>query len=240
MSGVAYSEPEVLTFVLLPVLLVGTLSWGVFLAKRRSGEPGHRAWQASAIAAVAAASWMAITWGVAASGALRRWNAMPPPLALLVLAIMLIAFRFAFSATGREMALHLPLWALIAVQGFRYPLELAMHRMYERGIMPVQMSYAGFNFDIVTGIGAVLVAGFIATRRAGRALALVWNILGLLLLTNVVVIAILATPLFRYFGDDHLNVWVTYPPFVWLPAVMVLAALAGHLVIFRALALQRT
>jgi heme exporter protein D len=28
---------------------------------------------------------------------------------------------------------------------------------------------------------------------------------------------------------------VTYPPFVWLPAVMVLAALAGHLLIFRAL-----
>jgi hypothetical protein len=28
---------------------------------------------------------------------------------------------------------------------------------------------------------------------------------------------------------------VTYPPFVWLPAVLVLAALAGHLVIFRAL-----
>jgi hypothetical protein len=27
-----------------------------------------------------------------------------------------------------------------------------------------------------------------------------------------------------------------YPPFVWLPAVMVLAALAGHLLIFRALA----
>ena len=57
---------------------------------------------------------------------------------------------------------------------------------------------------------------------------------GLALLVNVVVVALLGTPRFRYFGD-HLNVWVTYPPFVWLPAVMVLAALAGHLVIFRAL-----
>jgi hypothetical protein len=28
---------------------------------------------------------------------------------------------------------------------------------------------------------------------------------------------------------------VTRPPFVWLPAVMVLAALAGHLLIFGAL-----
>ena len=56
---------------------------------------------------------------------------------------------------------------------------------------------------------------------------------------NVVTVAILATPRFRYFGDHNLNVWVTYPPFVWLPAVMVLAAFAGHLVIFRALANRR-
>jgi hypothetical protein len=68
---------------------------------------------------------------------------------------------------------------------------------------------------------------------------LVWNVLGLALLVNVVVVAVLLTPRFRYFGDDQLNVWVTYPPFVWLPAVMVLAALAGHLVIFRALVAPR-
>lgn len=53
---------------------------------------------------------------------------------------------------------------------------------------------------------------------------------------NVVGVAILATPRFRYFGEDHLNTWVTYPPFVWLPSVMVLAAFAGHLLVFRVLA----
>ena len=63
-----------------------------------------------------------------------------------------------------------------------------------------------------------------------------WNVIGLILLINVVVVAILGTPRIRYFGDAHLNTWVTYTPFVWLPAVLVLAALAGHLIIFRALA----
>ena len=62
-----------------------------------------------------------------------------------------------------------------------------------------------------------------------------WNVLGLGLLVNVVTVAILSTPAIRAFGDDRLNVFVTYTPFVWLPAVMVAAALAGHLVIFRAL-----
>jgi hypothetical protein len=52
-------------------------------------------------------------------------------------------------------------------------------------------------------------------------------------------------PRYRSFGGRagvqptrDLNVWVMRPPFVWLPAVMVLAALAGHLLVFRALALQ--
>ncbi len=63
----------------------------------------------------------------------------------------------------------------------------------------------------------------------------VWNVAGLALLVNIVTVAILSTPRFALFGDDRLNVFVAYPPFVWLPAVLVLAALAGHLVVFRAL-----
>ena len=56
-----------------------------------------------------------------------------------------------------------------------------------------------------------------------------------MLLVNIVMVAILSTPRFAMFGPDRLNVFVTYPPFVWLPSVLVLAALAGHLIVFRAL-----
>jgi hypothetical protein len=47
-----------------------------------------------------------------------------------------------------------------------------------------------------------------------------------------VIVAILSTPRFATFGRDHLNVFVTYAPFVWLPAVLV-PALASHLIVFR-------
>lgn len=227
-----------LAFTVLPVLLAIAFTCGVWLAWRRAGNSHARSAAAAAIAAAGTAIWMAITWRVAAGGALRRWNDMPPPFALLVIAIFLLAFRLAFSTTGRRLAEHVPLWALVGVQAFRYPLELAMHGMYERGVMPIQMSYSGLNFDIVTGITAILVAGLLATGRIGRRTVMAWNVMGLLLLANIVVVAILSTPRFRYFGEDRLNVWVTYPPYVWLPAVMVVAALAGHLLVFRALRLQ--
>ena len=68
--------------------------------------------------------------------------------------------------------------------GFRLPLELAMHEMYERGVMPVQMSYSGRNFDIVTGISAFVVAWLVAQGRGGRLLITIWNLMGLALLAG--------------------------------------------------------
>ena len=47
------------------------------------------------------------------------------------------------------------------------------------------MSYSGRNFDIVTGIAALLVAALLASGCGGRTLAAAWNILGLALLLNV-------------------------------------------------------
>jgi hypothetical protein len=228
-----------LAFVVIPVMLVVAFGAGVAHAYRSSGEPGWRVRRATIATVACALIWMAVTAAVAESGILREWTRTPPPFAFFAASIFVVGGAIAAGPVGGRLARHSPLWALVAVQAFRLPLELAMHRMYERGIMPVQMSYSGFNVDIVTGLTALVVAPLVAKRRAGRGLVLAWNVLGLALLVNVVTIAILSTPRLRYFGNQQLNVWITYQPFVWLPAVMVLAALAGHLVIFRALAARK-
>jgi hypothetical protein len=225
----SYADPIVAAFIVIPVALVVLLLWATGAAYR-----GRGATMVVARVAIGAALWMTGTWAVASSGVFRHWDATPPPFFFLVLGITVLSGVLAWSPFGRTLATAIPLWLLILVQAFRFPLELAMHAMYERGIMPVEMSYSGRNVDIITGVTALVVAMIVRTGR-GRAIAAAWNVMGLLLVLNVVTVAILATPRFRYFGDDHLNVWITYPPFVWLPAVMVLAATSGHLLIFRAL-----
>ena len=232
-------EPAPLTFVVLPAVLVCLLAWGTAVAWRRSGASEIAARRASVLSLIMAVAWMTGTWEAAASGIFQQWDRTPPPFAFLVLAILALACAISFSRLGARIASTIPLGALVLVQGFRLPLELAMHGMYRRGIMPVQMSYSGLNFDIVTGATAIAIGVLAFRGRVGRGIVTAWNILGLVLLINVVTVAILGTPRFRYFGEQYLNVWVTYPPFVWLPAVMVLAALAGHLLIFRALIRQR-
>jgi hypothetical protein len=238
MPASLWTDPVVLAFVLIPVALVTAWLQCVRVASQRLGEPYRARQRAVVVTAIVAAAWMAVTWIAASSGVLRMWDATPPPFAILVVAIAALAVLIAYTGYGTRLAAGLPLWALVGFQAFRLPLELAMHEMSRRGVMPVQMSYSGRNFDILTGVSAIAVAWLVATRRAGRRLVMVWNLAGLALLGNVVTIAVLSTPRFRYFGNDRLNVWVADPPFVWLPAIMVLAALAGHLLILRALALR--
>ena len=233
MPDVDYSDPAVLAFVLIPCVLAIVFVGAVWFAWQRTTPA--RAPRATAFALALTAAWMAITWQLADFGTFRQWDATPPPFALLVLAILLLGVRIGWGSAGRRIAATFPLWALVAVQGFRLPLELAMHRMYELGIMPAQMSYSGLNYDILTGILAIGVALLVYTGLAGARLVRLWNVIGLVLLINIVTVAILATPRIRYFGDGALNTWVTFPPFVWLPTVMVLAALAGHLIVFQAL-----
>lgn len=235
MPSYRWSEPEVAVFVVLPVLLAATLVWATFAAWRRSGASESASRRAAVVVGVDAAAWMALTFVAAMSGFLRRWDQSPPPFAFIPTGVLVVSMILAFGRVGTRIAQYVPLWALVAIQSFRVPLELAMHALYERGIMPIHMSYSGRNFDILTGITAIIVAILVKMGYAGRRLVAAWNVAGLALLVNVVAVAIASTPLFGYFGDHHLVTFVAHTPFVWLPAVMVVAALAGHLVIFRAL-----
>ncbi|MGH7459889.1 MAG: hypothetical protein ACREMA_02530, partial [Longimicrobiales bacterium] len=183
------------------------------------------------------ALWLAVTLGAAAAHRLRF---EPPTFMLFILIALSGSFAIGLSPVGRRLAAGLPLALLVGVQGFRLPLELAMHRAYGEGIMPVQMSYSGYNFDIVTGSLAIVLSAAVALGYAGVGLVRLWNWLGSLLLANVLIIAVLSTPLFRAFDTEPLNTWVTQPPYVWLPAVMVPMALIGHIVVFRRLRAEKT
>ena len=117
------------------------------------------------------------------------------------------------------------------------PLELVMHQAAREGTMPAQMTYTGGNFDIVSGVSAILVAALAARGLAPRWLLVAWNALGSVLLVTILVIAVVSLPTFAAFGSDpaRLNTWVAYFPFVWLPAGLVSAAVLGHVLLWRRL-----
>jgi hypothetical protein len=185
--------------------------------------------------------WLAVTGAVAHSGVLTDFNRRPPPIMFIVMATAAAGFAVGLSPVGRRLAVGLPFAALVGIQSFRLPLELVMHQAAREGVMPVQMSFSGRNFDIFAGALAVVVATLAAKGRAPRQLIAAWNVIGALLLLNVVAIGVSSLPMFAAFGSapDRLNTWLAYFPYVWLAPVMVAAAMAGHLLVARKLMAAR-
>jgi hypothetical protein len=186
---------------------------------------------------LAGAAWLAATAGLALSGYLSNWDARPPSMMLLILPTLGLPTWLAFSRLGSTLASSVPLAWLVGFQAFRFPLELVMHRAAAEGTMPPQMTFTGSNFDIVTGITALVVGAVAATGRAPRWLLLAWNALGTGLLVAILVVAVASLPVFRAFGSDpsRVNTWVAHFPFVWLPAGLVASAVLGHLLLWRRL-----
>jgi len=180
--------------------------------------------------------WLMGTAMMAEKGTLQDFNQFPPMILVLVFMALILTFVLAFSRIGLLVIEGAGLVWLVGFQGFRILVEYFLHQMYLEGIVPVQMTYSGQNFDIIVGISAVIMAIQIKGKRVGPKAILTWNILGLALLINIVVVAVLSMPTpLRYFHNEPANTFVTYLPFVWLPVFHVHAALFGHLLIFRAL-----
>lgn len=117
--------------------------------------------------------------------------------------------RAALSASSRRVLLRVFFWlgALVAFQGFRLPLELVLHAWAEAGTIPATMTWTGQNVDILSGVAALVAAPFAARHRAAA-----W-------LTSIVGALLLAF---------HL-------PYATILLVCVGGALAGHIVLLRAL-----
>lgn len=199
----------------------------------------HRYLPATATrATIVIGAWMLLTGTLAATGVLSRLDLRPPPAALLIAGVLALAIGVGLSPIGRALAAAVPLTTLVELQVFRLPLEGVMHRAGEIGIMPPELSYGGYNFDIVTG-GLALALGLALQEgvRVPRAVIWAWNLWGLWCLAVIAAIAVATSPMVRAFGDDprHVNTWVLHLPYVWLPAVLVMVALAGHVVLTRKL-----
>jgi hypothetical protein len=189
------------------------------------------------------AAYLVVPAALSASGVLQNFEAFPPPLMLVLIPLLVLTSLAAFSPLGTRVADRYCYASLVALQGFRLPLELVMHHAAQVGVMPTIMSFewanGGRNFDILTGVLALALWPALRAGKLGRSAVWLWNLLGFGLLANILVIAIRATPTFLHFGPEQENTWVAYVPFVWLPSILVTTALGGQLVLFRKLVRER-
>lgn len=224
------SLPSTLAFDAVLALAIALFVLAVAHVHRN--EPGRR--RAVGLAIAGALAWMGVTAAFVKSGAMASGG---PAVIAFFASINLGGIALAFSPLGTRLARGLPLAALAGFHVFRLPLELVLHSWAEQGTIPVQMSYSGHNFDILTGVAALLVIGVAVARRGEvpRALLLGFNALGSGLLLAVIVIVALSSPIPIKAYEGPPLLLALHLPFAWIGTVLVMSAVAGHLILWRAL-----
>lgn len=138
--------------------------------------------------------------------------------------------------------MQMPLEWPVFFQVFRVAVELLLFLAFTEGILPEQMTFTGLNYDLLAGLLALPVGYYCFIKKKWpRSVAVVYNVLGLLLLLNVLIVAILSFPLpIRYFMNEPSTALVGSFPLIYLPSVLVVLALGMHIISLRALWLQRS
>lgn len=215
----AYELAVVVPFFAALAMVVGALVY----AARRAGV--------GAAMAGAVALWLAVTAGLAGAGVFRRFDALPPRVMVAAMTCIVALVAFSRSAPGRRLVAAASLVGISALQCFRVPVEMALHALYTRDLVPVQMTWSGRNLDVLVGLTAPLVALAFHRGRLGlRALA-AWHLASLAMLVNIVATAAMSFPgPLRRFHEGVSAAVVAEAPFVWLPAFLVPVAAASHLV----------
>lgn len=201
--------------------------YAIFASEREIGDnAGHRVALFSFLLSVL----LAILWFTVRSNLLVTH--LIPAFPLLFLLMNGSALAFGLSSFGRSLARATPLWALVAFQSFRLPLELVLHSWAAQGTIPETMTWTGQNWDIVTGIVSLICAPFAVRSKTAAWIA---NLVGITLLANVARVAVMSSPLPFAWGQHPPLLLAMYFPYALILPLCVGGALAGHVVLTRKL-----
>ena len=182
--------------------------------------------------------WVLVLAALSISGFLNDFSNFPPRIMLVLIIPLLVLIWFVLSKHTNAVVNKVPAEWMVKMQSFRILVELFIWWAYLQKDLPIQMTFEGRNFDILVGLTAPLVAMlWLKQGREKPMLVLIWNILGLLVLLNIVVTAVLSMPTpNQYFFNEPANTLVGRFPWVYLPGIFVTLAIALHLISIRQMA----
>ena len=189
------------------------------------------------------AGWILLLAALSLRGFFADFTRLPPRLPLAVLLPLPVVLWVVSTKKGQALLKKVPPQWIIYLQTFRIVVEIVLWLGVLRELLPVQMSFEGRNFDILSGLLAIPVGYYCFVKKTGpsRAVVLLYNIGGLLLLLNVLVIAVLSMPTpLRVFHNEPANTLVVQFPFIFLPGLLVPLAYTLHIFSLRQWMMSRS
>ena len=177
-------------------------------------------------------AWLLIIGIIASTGYFENTNESPPRFLFVILATILLSI-FAFKATKK---IAIKINYLILLNIVRIPVELILYQLYLQKQVPIIMTFKGWNFDIIIGISVIPIIIFLlnSKKKPGKLFMLLWNIFGILMLTTIVVLAVLSSPLpIQQLAFEQPNIALLQFPYIFLPAYVVPLVYLSHILLIK-------
>ncbi len=181
--------------------------------------------------------WLIIQGVLASTGFYLNNKTIPPRLVLIGIPPLIFIIFLFLTKKGRVFIDSLNDKALTILHVIRIPMEIVLWWLFINNTIPEIMTFEGRNFDIIIGITVPIIyyLGYVKKVLSKSGL-LIWNVVGVLLLANIVFYAILSIETnFQQFGFKQPNEAVLHFPYVWLPCCVVPIVFLSHFAVIRKL-----
>jgi hypothetical protein len=149
----------------------------------------------------------------------------------------LAGVAFVCSRSGTALLRRTSAAWLVGAQSFRVIVELVLWALALQHRAPLLLTFEGRNADILVGLTAPVVAWLCVVRRSWPPrVAVLWNVAGIAILSNVVIHALLSAPTpFQVLRTEPPTTIIATLPYIWLPGFLVPLALSLHVASLRTL-----
>ena len=220
-----------LFLILITAIILYFIYYGLNYSFTALGFSSKRKNISLLIAIVVICVWLAVSAILASNGFFADFNSLPPRILVALIPPSLAIGYISASERVNNILRVMPKSWMIYAQSFRFLMEVFLFLMLLNGALPVQMTFEGRNFDIIIGLSAPLIAYYSYNKKVWpKIVPLLWNLAGILLVTNVLVIGLLSTPgPMRKFFNEPANTMIAQFPFIWIAALIVPFAYLLHI-----------
>jgi len=175
--------------------------------------------------------WIALISFLGINDFYKEFQSTPPNFIFLIGPPLIFAIVFPFTNAGKKFIHGLSLSRLTILHVLRIPVEITLYYTASVKLIPMLMTFEGYNFDIISGISAPVIYYLVfVSQKSNYRLLLVWNFVCLGLLLNILTIALLSAPtVFQQLAFELPNIGVAYFPLVWLPGIIVPIVFFSHI-----------
>ncbi len=173
-------------FLVLLLVVIGIILGGINIVTHKAlAEPRPLLFRSMLILV----AWMAYVLTLCFSGIFTNFSLPPRIPMFLVLPFLLFLIYFLTNSKFKPLIDAVPLHWPVYFQSFRLGVELLIYYAFIKDIFPRIVTFEGYNFDILAGLTAPIIGYFVSKKINGsKTILVIWNIIGLLLLLNVVII----------------------------------------------------